>query len=116
MARDGVNADERGKMIFAGACASCHEWSGESPLSPLATLTGARAVNDAHGTNVAQIVINGTRRTTPAGALEMPAFGACLSDTEIAAVTNFVTGRFGESAAKLKDEDVARLRRESSSP
>ena len=113
--KDGVNADELGKMIYAGACASCHEWSGESPLSPLATLIGARAVNDAHGTNVAQIIINGGRRTTPAGALEMPAFGHAYSDSEIAAVTNFVTGRFGGGAARLKGEDIAELRRQSRS-
>ncbi len=110
---DGVSADERGKMIYAGACASCHRWSGESSLTPLATLTGARAVNDARGTNVAQIIINGARRTTPAGALEMPAFGHAYSDTEIAAVTNFVTGRFGNAAARLSGADVTELRRQS---
>jgi mono/diheme cytochrome c family protein len=110
-----VNADEQGKMIFAGACASCHHWSGESPIAPLATLTGARAVNDARGTNVAQIVINGARRTTPAGALQMPAFGHAYSDTEIAAVTNFVTGRFGTTAAQLNGADIAELRRQSGS-
>ena len=112
---DGVNADDRGKMIYAGACESCHRWSGESPLTPLATLTGARAVNDARGTNVAQIVINGAHRTTPAGALQMPAFGHAYSDTEIAAVTNFVTGRFGTTAARLNGADVAELRRQSGS-
>jgi mono/diheme cytochrome c family protein len=33
----------RGKMVFEGACVSCHEWTGESSLSPSATLTGAVA-------------------------------------------------------------------------
>jgi mono/diheme cytochrome c family protein len=113
---ESANADERGKMLFAGACQGCHNWSGESPVTPLATLTGARAVNDARGTNVAQIVINGARRTTPPDALQMPAFGRGYSDTEIAAVTNFVTGRFGATAARLSGDDVARLRRESASP
>jgi len=114
--KEGVNADERGKQIYAGACASCHDWSGESPLSPRATLTGARAVNDSQGANVAQMIIHGGHRTTPDGILEMPAFGHAYSDAEIAAVTNFVTGRFGGTAARLNDEDIARLRRESSAP
>jgi mono/diheme cytochrome c family protein len=113
--REGVNSDELGKQIYAGACASCHGWSGESPLSPIATLTGDRAVNDYRGANVAQIIINGSHRKTPAGALEMPAFGHAYSDTEIAAVTNFVTGRFGATAARLNGEDIAKLRRESAS-
>src|SRR5262245_13799038 len=111
----GVNADEWGKSIFAGACAGCHHWSGESPVTPLATLTGARAVNDARGTNVAQTLLNGVHRTTPQGALQMPAFGRGYSDAEIAAVTNFVTGRFGATAARLSGEDVAELRRQSAS-
>src|SRR5581483_681351 len=33
--RDGGNtADARGKMVFEGACASCHGWTGESSISP----------------------------------------------------------------------------------
>ena len=51
-----ANVDERGKHVFAGACASCHDWTGISPLSPHATLTGARAVNDPSAKNVALIV------------------------------------------------------------
>ncbi len=34
-------------MIFAGACASCHDWTGgQSALVTGATLTGTRAIND----------------------------------------------------------------------
>jgi hypothetical protein len=49
-------------MVFEGACVSCHGWSGESPVSPFATLTGAWAVNDPGATNIAQIVIADTKR------------------------------------------------------
>jgi mono/diheme cytochrome c family protein len=108
--REGVNADERGKRIYEGACVSCHGWTGESPISDFATLTGARAVNDPDATNVAQIVINGMRRTTPEGIIEMPAFGDAYSDTEIAAVCNFVTGRFGKAASTQSEASIARLR------
>ena len=58
--RDGGMLDPRGKLVFEGACVSCHGWTGESSISPFATLTGAWAVNDPAGTNVAQIVISGT--------------------------------------------------------
>ena len=67
-------------MMFQGACVSCHGWTGESAISPMATLTGAWAVNDPGATNVAQIVISGTKRHTPEGALSMPAFGNAYSD------------------------------------
>jgi mono/diheme cytochrome c family protein len=111
--RDGAGADNaRGKMVFQGACAGCHGWSGESALSPMATLTGAWAVNDPEATNVAQIVITGTKRHTPPGALSMPAFGNSHSDTEIAAVANYVTARFGSKGSQLTAKDVTELRKQ----
>jgi len=105
----GATADALGRKVFAQACASCHSWTGVSALSPFATISGSRAVNDPAATNVAQIVISGTRRFTP-GSLSMPAFGGTYSDTEIAAVANYVTGRFGSAASQLTAKDVADLR------
>ncbi len=113
--RDGGRTqDPRGKMVFEGACVSCHDWTGQSPISPFATLTGAWAVNDPTATNVAQIVISGTKRRTPPGAISMPAFGSSHSDAEIAAVTNYVTARFGGKASQLTAQDVAELRKQAS--
>ena len=105
----GAVADAAGRKVFAQACVSCHSWTGVSALSPFATISGGRAVNDPSATNVAQIVISGTRRLTP-GAMSMPAFGTTYTDTEIAAVANYVTGRFGSAASKLTAKDVADLR------
>jgi mono/diheme cytochrome c family protein len=108
----GGTPDPRGKMVFQGACVSCHGWTGESSLSPFATLTGAWAVNDPSATNVAQIVISGTRRHTPADAVSMPAFGTAYSDVEIAAVANYVTARFGSKPSRITAQDVAELRKQ----
>jgi mono/diheme cytochrome c family protein len=110
--KEGVTADARGKMVFEGACVSCHGWTGESPVSQFATLTGSGAVNDPGATNVAQIVISGTKRRTPDDALSMPAFGDTYSDDEIAAVANYVTARFGGKGSKLTAQDVADLRKQ----
>ena len=111
--RDGGGTDNaRGKLVFEGACASCHGWTGESAVSALATLTGAQAVNDPGATNVAQIVISGTKRHTPEGALSMPGFGNAYSDDEIAAVANYVTARFGAKGSSLTAKDVAELRKQ----
>jgi mono/diheme cytochrome c family protein len=106
--------DPHGKMLFEGSCVSCHGWTGESSISAFANLTGAWAVNDPGATNVAQIVISGTRRRSPAGAISMPAFGASYSDAEIAAVTNYVTARFGTKASAITEKDVAELRKQAS--
>ena len=111
-----VVADPLGKHLFEGACAACHGWTGQSTISPFATLTGARAVNDPAAVNVAQIVISGTRRMTPSGGLSMPPFGASFSDSEIAAVANYVTARFGAKASALTEKDIASLRRQTAQP
>jgi mono/diheme cytochrome c family protein len=110
----GSTPDPRGKMVFEGACVSCHGWTGESAIMPFATLTGARTVNDPSGINVTQIVISGTKRHTPQGAVTMPAFGSVYSDAEIAAVTNYVTARFGSQASRIAARDVAELRDQAS--
>ena len=113
--REGVVAQNAvGKKVFEGACVSCHGWSGESAITPMATLTGAWSVNDPGATNVAQIVITGTKRSTPPGAIAMPAFGATHSDAEIAAVANYVTARFGARGSQLTERDVAELRKQGS--
>ena len=103
-----------GEKVFQEACVSCHDWSGISAISPYATIAGARAVNDPKATNIAQIVISGTRRSTPNGIISMPAFGAAYSDIEIAAVANYVTARFGSEPSKVTEKTVADLRGQTS--
>jgi len=106
--KEGVVADydPRGKKVFEGACASCHGWTGVSPVTHYATLTGVRAVNDPTAINVAETVINGTDY--------MPAFGQGYSNDEIAAVANYVTARFGVSPSRIAGRDVAALRKQAS--
>jgi mono/diheme cytochrome c family protein len=105
-----ANVDARGAHVFAGACASCHGWTGTSPLSDRATLTGTRAINDPAATNVARMVLSGSKHPLPGSGIEMPSFGAAYTDEEIAAVANYVTGRFGAQASALTAADVQRMR------
>jgi hypothetical protein len=42
----------------------------------------------------------------------MPDFGVGYSDAEIAAVVNYLTGRFGATASKLTHADIATRRQE----
>ncbi|MEO7876280.1 MAG: cytochrome c [Dokdonella sp.] len=105
-----ATVDVRGQQVFAGACASCHGWTGVSPLSTRATLTGTRAVNDPRATNVAQVVLHGSGAMSAVGTLAMPGFGASYNDDEVAAVANYVTGRFGVQASALTADDVRKLR------
>jgi mono/diheme cytochrome c family protein len=109
--KDGAaTPDALGKKIFEESCVSCHDWTGVSAISSYATVAGARGINDRTATNVAQIVISGSVRHMPAGVVSMPAFGSSHSDTEIAAVSNYVTARFGSARSSLTDKNVAGLR------
>jgi|SRR5882672_1184784 len=106
-----AGSDRLGKQVFEGVCAACHGWSGHSPVTPYATLTGSRGINDPSATNVVQILLSGQHRRTPNGVVFMPAFGAAYSDSEIASVANYVTSRFGATPSQLTAEDVARVRK-----
>jgi mono/diheme cytochrome c family protein len=107
-----ANIDPRGKQIFEGACAACHNWTGAGTITPYATLTGAAAVNDPNAVNVVQILLNGMRRPTLGATVIMPAFGEAYSDSEIAAVANYVTARFGAAPSRVTSQQVADLRQQ----
>ena len=108
-----VVVDARGKQIFEGACVSCHDWTGEGALTSFATFIGSRSINDPSAINVAQVVMNGANRIGHNGTTFMPSFGHAYSDTEIAAVANYVTARFAGKSADLTAARVAELRKQS---
>ena len=105
----GASGHPLGEQIYAEACASCHGWTGKSPISGLATIAGARSVNDPSGVNVAQIILFGGGRKPGEAGMAMPGFGKAYSDAEIAAVANYATARFG-AGSRLTAENVAALR------
>ena len=76
-----------------------------------AALAGDHAVNDPVGANVSRRDLAGEPRGKPTAATTMPPFAAAYSDTEIAAVANYVIGHFGGKDARVTPKDVARQRR-----
>jgi mono/diheme cytochrome c family protein len=98
-----------GKRVFEGNCASCHAWSGAGAIVEEAQLTGVRAINDVSAANVVQMILTGTEGIKT-GRPYMPGFAAIYSDADIAAVANYVTGRFGSVASSATPRQVAILR------
>jgi mono/diheme cytochrome c family protein len=114
-AREGpAEADAHGAALFAGACASCHGWTGKSPVLDIATFTGARAINDPSARNVAQAIVWGVTRETASGPVRMPGFGKAYSNMEIAEIANYVTRRFGAEPSAITADQVQQLRGEAS--
>jgi len=100
----------QGVQLFAGACASCHLWNGKGLETQYASLIGTRGVNDVSGLNVTQAILNGVQLSIGGREVFMPAFGASYSDAEVAALTNYVIGHFGNKQSHVTPEEVARLR------
>jgi mono/diheme cytochrome c family protein len=111
-----IQADSGGSRlglhVFEGACIGCHSFDGTGAVSNYAALLGTRAVNDPEGTNATQAILQGTHLHTALGKVFMPGFGNGYSDAEIAAVVNFVTGRFGTNASALTPDEIARRRQD----
>jgi mono/diheme cytochrome c family protein len=106
------DADPRGLEIFSGACAGCHGWTGENDLVPHSTFTGSRAVNDPTATNVALAVLHGAGELPASdnAIATMPAFGEILTDSDVAAVANYVIARFGAAPSSITAAEVGMLR------
>ena len=97
--------------MFEGACASWHAWSGLGQQTAYAALTGSRAVHDIEGTNITQMILRGVQMRINGADVSMPAFGSGYSDTEIAALANYVIAQFGGRTGVVTPAMVARQRK-----
>jgi len=107
---DVAAAHEEGSRLFEGNCASCHQYDGRGQESPYASLLGTRGVNDASAGNVTQVILQGVNLRIGDNDVFMPSFGAAYSDTEVAALANYVVAQFGGKAGTVTADEVAKRR------
>jgi mono/diheme cytochrome c family protein len=88
-------ADTLGPRIFAQACEGCHLTNGQGRQSPWAALAGAETVGDPAGTNIVQILSQGSHVQTKLGLMFMHPFTGDYTDDELAAVANYTISQFG---------------------
>jgi mono/diheme cytochrome c family protein len=96
--------------LFEGACASCHQWNGKGQQTQYASLLGTRGVNDVDGTNVTQAILLGGKMRVGDSDVFMPAFGSAYSNTEVAALANYLIAHFGGKEGKVTPDQVAKRR------
>jgi mono/diheme cytochrome c family protein len=108
---DSTDANSAGLKLFEGACASCHQWNGRGQETPYASLLGTRGVNDVDGVNVTQVILHGSKMHIEGQTVFMPAFGNAYSDTEVAALVNYVIAHFGNKKGTVTPNDVAERRK-----
>jgi mono/diheme cytochrome c family protein len=103
-------ATTRGEHLFAGDCAGCHQWNGVGRQTDYASLVGSHAVNDPSGAAIIEVLLNGTSLTIKGRTEQMPGFSEAYSDSDIAAVANFVLSHFGSKQGTVTPAQVRAAR------
>ena len=105
---------ERGRAIFAGTCAACHQPDGMGAAGKAANMHGSPFLLGPEGVPV-RIVLHGLRgQVTIDGEtadMEMPTLAA-LTDEQIADALTYVRREWGHAASPIKPETVAKVRAE----
>jgi mono/diheme cytochrome c family protein len=102
--------DSLGKRLFEANCTGCHLWNGEGRQTKYAALEGSRAVSDSRGTNLVQALLAGADLRTVDPAAFMPALGRGFTNTEIAAMSNYLIHRFGGKTGQVTADEVQQSR------
>jgi mono/diheme cytochrome c family protein len=103
----------RGSLDYLNNCAACHQSSGKGYTDTFPALAGNPVVNSADPSSLIHIVLNGATIPPTAKAptpFTMPPFGERLSDQEVSDVVTFIRSSWGNKAAAVDPEQVAKLR------
>jgi cytochrome c oxidase cbb3-type subunit 2 len=110
-----ANNAAAGAQVYATRCASCHQPTGAGFPGAFPPLAGDSVVNGPAAEQL-EVVLNGLHGRTIKGvgyAAAMPAWGAMLSDAEIAAVVTYERSSWGNHGTPVTAQNVAAARRES---
>jgi mono/diheme cytochrome c family protein len=102
--------DPLGGRLFVQACAGCHLPNGEGRQSPWAALRGSHTAGDPAGTNLVQVLTQGTQIGTSQGLMFMHAFTGAYTDVELAALANSTIGQFGFRQGGVTPEQIRKQR------
>ncbi|MGH8191681.1 MAG: c-type cytochrome, partial [Rhodanobacteraceae bacterium] len=103
----------KGKALFDGTCAACHQAAGEGVPGAFPPLKGNAAVNDADPTTQLDTILHGRHGVVIGGVKysgAMPEFASQFSDTQIADIANYERSSWGNHAKQLTPSEVAAIR------
>ncbi|PWL18377.1 cytochrome C [Falsochrobactrum shanghaiense] len=95
-----------GAQLYDAYCATCHQADGQGSRG-LPSLVHNTALGRENTNNLVMVILEGLRRQPD---VLMPGFGKELSDKQVATLSNYLIGHFGNPAAKVTTEQVAQLR------
>ncbi|HXJ99002.1 MAG TPA: cbb3-type cytochrome c oxidase subunit II [Gelidibacter sp.] len=97
-----------GGKLYSQVCAACHQETGKGIAGAFPPLAGSTIVNDPNSETLIRVVLQGYDARTDFGV--MPPFGDQLTDAEIAAILTHERSSWGNDAAPVTEEDVAKIR------
>ncbi|WP_228529906.1 cytochrome c [Diaphorobacter caeni] len=98
-----------GAQIYDGYCASCHQAQGQgSDKDGLPALFHNTSLGHASSNNLVQVMLHGIQRVD--ADTVMPGFAHELTDKQITTLGNYLLTSYGNPAAKVTQDQVARLR------
>lgn len=108
---DSASPQDRGSVIYATHCASCHQRDGRGVGNVQPPLAGSVTVVGDADTLIAWLLFGTRPATLPPrkGLAVMPQF-AWLSDEDVAAVLTHARSRFGNDAPAITAAQVAAVR------
>lgn len=100
-------ADDPGALIYQAACATCHEAGSPLPYSGI-NLRLSTALSAPEPRNAANVILGGIRPVGGERSPIMPGFANSMTDEQIAALLNYLRGRFSTKAAWSGIEQIVR--------
>lgn len=102
--------DEPGALLYAGACAGCHDGGRGAPYGGL-DLALSSGVNGPTPLNAINVVLDGLPAAEGRRGAIMPGFRDVLTDGQVAALLGYMRSRFTDRPAwEGLDEEVLRVR------
>jgi mono/diheme cytochrome c family protein len=110
-----ATAMNEGKAIWEDSCSACHRMDASGVPRFFPPLKADANVQQSDPTTVLHYILGGTRKTPTDRAptpLSMPAYDWKLDDQQVAAVATYVRNSWGNAAAPVTADEVAKLRKE----
>ena len=112
--RDAITSAD-GAIIYAGACAPCHEASGQRFSARGIHLASSKVVTMPDARNLARVTLYGITPPAASPAAQMPGFADVLTNEQIVALMGYLRRTFSDQAPWSELEAVVRDVRRSAS-
>jgi mono/diheme cytochrome c family protein len=111
---EGAAASTDGLLLYAGACALCHEPTGQQFSAHGIPLASSKVIAMPDARNLAHVILAGIEPPDASPAASMPGFGNAFTDSQITVLMAYLRRTFSDQPAWNDLEDKVRAARQSS--